>query len=308
MEELKAGGVEALARQTRHGFFGPVHRVPQDGVADIGQVYADLVGAACFQPAAQVGDALIAGDDLPVGHGPASVRHHGHFFPVCAVAADGGIHGAAVLLEIAYGQTLVGPGQGMVGQLGGQTGVGGIVFSGDDEAAGVPVDAVDDAGAQLAADARKAPGAVVQQGIDQGAVRVPRGRVDHHAHGLIHHDHIRVLVDHLQGNVLGPGLRLLRLGKGHGDRFTAGEARTFPGGLTVYGDKAALNEPGRCRTGQVREPGGQEGVQPGPGGFSCGRQGPCVHGCAPSCHIYRRTTGSTPRPARRPPPRSNPPG
>ena len=63
VNELQGRGVEALARQPRHRLFGPVHGVPQDGVADIGQVYSDLVGAARFQAAAQMGDAPIAGDD-----------------------------------------------------------------------------------------------------------------------------------------------------------------------------------------------------------------------------------------------------
>ena len=35
--------------------------------------------------------------------------------------------------------------------------------------------------------------AVVEQGVDQRAVAVAGGGVDHHAHRLVHHDHVLVL-------------------------------------------------------------------------------------------------------------------
>ena len=88
------------------------------------------------------------------------------------MAADGGVHRAAVLLQIARDQALIRAGQGVVAELGTEKGVGRVVLGGDDETAGVPVDAVDDAGALLAADAGETVAAVVEQGVDQGAVRV----------------------------------------------------------------------------------------------------------------------------------------
>ena len=48
----------------------------------------------------------------------------------------------------AHRHRLVHPGQGVILELGGQGQVGTVIFSGDDQAGGVPVDAVDDAGAQ----------------------------------------------------------------------------------------------------------------------------------------------------------------
>ena len=91
----------------------------------------------------------------------------------------------------------------MVLQLRAEGQVGGVVFGGDDEAAGIAVDAVDDAGALFAADAGETVAAVVEQGVDQGAVRVAGGRMDHQARGLVDHDDVVVLVDHVQGDVLG---------------------------------------------------------------------------------------------------------
>ena len=62
----------------------------------------------------------------------------------------------------------------------------------------------------LHADAGKLPGAVVQQRVDQRAVRVAGGRMHHHALGLVDDDQIVILVDDIQRDVLGLGLDGLR--------------------------------------------------------------------------------------------------
>ena len=58
--EGELSGVEALARQTGDGLLCPVHRVPQQGVAQVGHMDTDLVGAARLQAAGQVGVAVPA--------------------------------------------------------------------------------------------------------------------------------------------------------------------------------------------------------------------------------------------------------
>ena len=203
VEEPQPHGVEALALKPGHGLFVSVDGIPQDGVADIGHVDPDLMGAARLQTALHV---RTAGEPLqhgPVGHRAPAARHHRHLLPVRRVAADGGVHRAAVLPEIPRHDAPVDPGQGVVLELGGELLVGEVVFGGDKEAGGVPVDPVDDAGPQLPADAGQAVPAVVEQGVHQGAVRVAGGRVDHQPLGLVHHDDVSVLVHHVQGDVLG---------------------------------------------------------------------------------------------------------
>ena len=116
----------------------------------------DLVGAACLQAALHMGISGIPGQNGPVGNRlPAVFAVDGHFLPVHRVSADGGVHRAAVLPEAAHRHRLVGPGQTVVLELGGQGQVGPVVFGGDDKPGGVPVDAVDDAGAQLPVDSRQ---------------------------------------------------------------------------------------------------------------------------------------------------------
>ena len=298
--------MEALARQPGHGLFGPVHRVPQDGVADVGQMDPDLVGAARLQTAAQMGDAGIPGDDLPVGHGlPAPLPHHRHALAVHRMAADGGVHGAAVLPKIPHRQAFIGPGQGVVRQLGRQGQMGCIVFGGDNEAAGVPVDAVDDAGTLLAPDAGQTFPAVIQQGVDQGAVRMPRSRVHHHASGLVHHDDILVLIHHVQGDVLGPGLRLLRFRQLYLQHLARLHPQVLRRRAAPVRDPPLLQEPCGGGPGQALQPPGQQTVRPLSRFFTCHRQAYRFHADVPSCRICRRRTGSTRPPESPPPPRSS---
>ena len=62
------------------------------------------------------------------------------------MAANGGVHGAAVLAQVPHHDAAVDAGEGVVLELGGELLVGEVVFRRDEEAGGVPVDAVDDAG------------------------------------------------------------------------------------------------------------------------------------------------------------------
>ena len=164
--------MEALARQTGHRLFGPVHRVPQQGMADGGQVDPDLVGAAGLQPALDVGMAGITAQNGPVGHRRAAVGPvYGHLFPVHRVAADGGVYGAGLLPEGPHAYRLVLPVEGVVLELLRQGQVGGVVLGGDEEPRGVPVDAVDDARPQLPVDAER----LSPQWKRRALTRVPSG-------------------------------------------------------------------------------------------------------------------------------------
>ena len=221
------------------------------------------------------------------------------------MAADGGVDSAAVLPEIPHRQALIRPGQGVIRQLGRQGQMGCIVFGGDNEAAGVPVDAVDDAGALLPPDAGQALPAVIQQGVDQGAVRVPRGRMHHHARGLVHHDDVLVLIHHVQGDVLGPGLRLLRLRQRHLQHLSRLDPQVLRRRAAPVRNASLLQKPGGGGAGQPLQPPGQQAVRPLPRFFTCHRQAYRFHADVPSCRIYRIKTGSTRPPEWPPPPRSS---
>ena len=113
------------------------------------------------------------------------------------MAGDGSINGASLLSEVAHHDGLIGAGQRVVLELLGQAKVSHVVLRRDDETAGIPVDAVDDARPQLAVDAREGVAAGVEQGVDQGAVRVTGGGVYHHAHRFVDYNDILILIDHI---------------------------------------------------------------------------------------------------------------
>ena len=176
--------------------------------------------------------------------------------------------------------------------------MGGVVLGGDDETAGVPVDAVNDAGTLLPADAGQRRPAVVKQGVDQRAVRVSRRGMHHQSRRFVDHDDIRVLVHHVQRDILRRQRRVPHLRHVHRHRLAAGDAAALGGGLAVHGYPSLLNVPRRLRAGQSVGAGGHKGVQPRPGvlrlSFQMQR-----HPSAPSCRTCRRTTDSTQRPAPR---------
>ena len=191
--------MEALAALPKLRLFAAVNRVPQNGVANVGHVYPDLVGAAGFQLAADVGIALIAAHHLPMGDGvPSAPLGDAHLLPVRGVPPDGRVHGAGILLHNAADNGLIGSGHGVVFQLRGQHGVGVIVFRHGQQPRRVLIDAVDDPRAQLAVDAGKVVSQSVEQAVDQCIVGVSGGGMHHQPLGLVDDQQIVVLVDDIQ--------------------------------------------------------------------------------------------------------------
>ena len=266
----------------------------------------DLVGTAGLQAALHMGIAGIAAQDGVMGHRPPAVFPvNGHLLPVHRVAADGGVHGALVLFQTAHRHRLIGAGQGVVLELLGQSQVGAVVFGGDDQPRGVPVDAVDDPRPQHAVDPGQGVAAVVEQGVDQGAVRVSGGGVDHQAHRLVDHDHVSVLIDHVQGNILGHHIQRLRVREGDFQLLSGAQTVIFPQGLTPQGDHSLLQQLLGGRPGQVREASGQKGVGAFPLPVSGERYG--RHGASPWAPACPSGTDSRLPPRCRLPPRRCPP-
>ena len=117
--ETQGNGVEALALQTKDGFLGSIYSVTQDRVANIGHVDADLVGAARLQFAAEVRAAFQGLQHLPMRDRRTTASDDRHFLPVPLASPNGGVDGAGGFFHVAGYDALVGPGQGVVLELGG---------------------------------------------------------------------------------------------------------------------------------------------------------------------------------------------
>ena len=135
--------MEALGVLAQLGLFVAVDQIAQDGMADVGHVDADLVGAARLQLTADVGVATVTLHHFPMGHGLLGIAGgDSHLLAVGGMAANGGVHGAAVLPEGAADDALVNTVHGVILQLGSQHGVCQIVLCNSQQTGGVLVDAV----------------------------------------------------------------------------------------------------------------------------------------------------------------------
>jgi hypothetical protein len=171
MDDLQNVGVKHLAGDLQLGrqpvAGAAVGRVADDGMAEVGEVDADLVGAAGFDADAQEGCQRPGGEDFVVRDGGPAFFRDGHFLAVDGMAADRELHGAGRLLRRAPDEGEVFLADGVGGKLRDERGVGLLVLGDDEDAGGVLVEAVDDAGAEFATDALEI-GAMVEQGVDEG--------------------------------------------------------------------------------------------------------------------------------------------
>ena len=211
-------------------------------------------------------DERIAGKALqyaPVRHGAAAIfLRDGHFLAVGRVAADRRIDGAGIVPDSAADDAHIRPGQTVILQLRGQRGVRKVVLGRDNEAGCVLVDAMDDAGALFPADAGQGVAAVGQQRVDERAVRVTGGRVDDKPLGLVHDDHVRVLIADLQRNVLRRDVRFVHLRNFQLQRRPGGELFVLFDGPSGLRDRTLLDQALGLAAGQLRHEAAERAVEP----------------------------------------------
>lgn len=139
----------------------------------------------------------------------------------------------------------------------------GVGLGHNQQARGIFVEAVDDAGPPDAADAGKARTAMGDERIDERACCVTGGRMDNEAGWLVNDDERFVLENDAQRHVLAFGLGGLRRRHRNGDgvslfdpvtRLTYRPARDF--------DAAGANKPLQTGAGKTSEPFRQQPVQP----------------------------------------------
>jgi len=90
--------------------------------------------------------------------------------------------------------------------------VRGFGLGGDDEPAGILVEAVDDPRTAHAADPGKAAAAMGEQRVDQGSVGIARRWMDHQAGGLVDDDEMCILESDIERDRLGGRYRIIRVG------------------------------------------------------------------------------------------------
>ena len=163
----------------------------------------------------------------------AALRHDGAQHAV-AGAAERRVDGARIACRRAPHQRLIGAlelaGAAMVGKGVGQRAMRGVGLGDHHDAAGVLVEAVDDARPPDAADAGQAVAAMMDQRVDQRAGPVAGAGMDDQPGRLVDDDDLGVLVENIERDRLALRLGSSRLGHGDGDalagRDLAARSRT----------------------------------------------------------------------------------
>jgi hypothetical protein len=257
-------GVEHEARGLDFLF----RRVAVDGVAEDGtgeavfHVDADLMGASGEEAALDEGAVFVDGEAFPLGDGffAGAVVEDGHALAVDGVAADEVLLAAFVFGWDAVDDGEVGFGDATVGEGFGEAAVGAVVLGDDDAAGGVFVEAMDDAGAGFTADAGEVV-AVMEEGVDEGAVGVAGGGVDDEAGGFVDDEDVAVLIEDFDGDVLGDDFDGGGVGDGEGDEVAGANDGAGLGGFGVETAVVGFDEVLEAGAGVPGEAGVEEAVE-----------------------------------------------
>jgi desampylase len=125
---------------------------------------------------------------------------YGNLLAVMRAAGEGGIDAARC--RNARHNRLVTAVDTVIGKLRGETFMRWVRLRHDKQPRCFLVDPVDNAGPRDAANARKTPGAMMQEGVDQCAVEIPCRRVNDQPGGLVDDKEMLVLEDDFERNVL----------------------------------------------------------------------------------------------------------
>ncbi len=246
-----------------------VEVVADDGVAEGLHVDADLMGAAGLDADLDEGEGAVGGgealEDVDVGDGGADAfaaegSAGGHAGATDEVTGDGEVDGGVIFCNVAVDEGEIGFGDLAGGEHLAELAVGTVVFGDEDEAAGLLVEAVDDAGAEVSADLGEL-GEVVEEGVDEGAAVAgvfvvdcggAGSGVDHHAGGLVDDGKVLVFEEDVEGDVFGEGVE----GRGAGGAFdldglAAEEFLLGLGGVAVDADLAGFDEELDASAGDV---------------------------------------------------------
>lgn len=203
-------------------------------MADVLEVDADLVGAAGVEGGFDQCALVKALDEFPTGPGFAAAKAfaRGHAFAVGGVARDRNLDFAGLGARFAADDGAVGFFGAALFELGGEVQVGFVGFGDDDAAAGVHVEAMDDARPRDAGDAAELALAMMEEGVHKRPPVVAGRGVDNEARGFVDDNDVLVFEEDVERDVFG-------LGAG-GNRFGPMDFDDIPsaGGMGRFDDSA----------------------------------------------------------------------
>ena len=230
-------------------------------VSESGEVDTDLMRAPGVEVTAQKGMGSFAFEDGVPSARETTARDHGHPLSLPRMASDRAFELARVGLHLAARDGDIRAAERAVAELRRESAVRGVVARDDDEARRPLVEAVDDS--RPSGPARSGPAAAsTEQRMNEGPGVMPGRRVHDHARRLVDDGEVVILVDDVEGYVLGSCLQHKRLRQLDFDDVTGRDAVGGLGRPAVEPNEVSFDQPRRSRPAQLVRLLGDEAVQP----------------------------------------------
>lgn len=237
--EGDAGRVEEIATLRSRG--GSVEFVARDGVPDACEVDSYLVSPPGPDFYFDVGEFFESPQDAPGRDGGAAGGDaRGHSRPVYGIAGDGGGDAALIFREPAVYEGEVRFLDCAGGKLACQIPMGRVGARDQDDATGVAVDSMDNAGAHLAAELGQGSKAM-QQGIGERSGMGAGTGVHHHSGRLVHGDDGIVLIQDVEWNIFRDCFEGRQLAGTDVDALVSAESIRSLRGAAVHQNVGRLN-------------------------------------------------------------------
>ncbi len=229
---------------------------------DAGEVDADLVRAPSADADFEIAEARPLFEKAVLGDCAASGgEFRGHAGAAQRIASNVSGDSALILFHAAMGERQINFFDFAVVKLRGERLMGLIGSSDNEHAAGFAIDAMNDAGTQVAIDGGEGS-EVMEQRVHESAGGMPRPGVNHHASGLIDNDHVGIFVEDGERKILGLGLAEGREINGRdGDGFAAAHEMGRASGCAIDLDAIFFDPRLQTRTAELRQALMQEAIE-----------------------------------------------
>ena len=237
-------GVEKLAGHLGHagqGVYPAVGGVSCNGATGGRGVDTDLMGASGVELEFEKAGAGPGRDDFPVGLCGAAAAADGHALAGDGMAADRALPCAGIAPGTSDDKGEVGFFGFPFAELAAEFPVGGVVFGGDEQTGGFAVKPMDDSGSVGCASGGESAFAMMQEGGREGSGRAAGSGMDVHAGGLVDHEDVLVLMEDIEGKILGRDIPGSGGGDPDGDGGFGGELIAGVDGFSVEKDAVLLH-------------------------------------------------------------------
>jgi len=268
MTETQLPGVEHLTGEIT-GAFAAVKFIAEDGMTEMMQVHADLVGAAAVQSALdQAHVAARTQDPIPGFCGASLTARDAHPLPVNRMARNCFVDDAGSFARGAGNESEINFSHRARRKLFGEIAVSRIVFCDDESAAGFLVEPVHNAGTFFSADAGKIF-AVGEECVHQGVLLMSRAGMHHPTGWFVQDEEIVVLKKNLERHRLRLGFNLCDLRFAQFDDLPRAHGIARAGRVSIHPNESVANKRLKSRPGKGRERPGEKAIEPLVGVFVC---------------------------------------